>query len=384
MRILHALEKNRFDKGSVHQMFQAASGLRERDHEVAIASRPSNVMADRCRDAGIVFHPLPFRHELDLASVRRLRDIIREFQPDVIHVHKGVAHAVALAASWSAPVPVFVVNRGVSFPLSFWSRAKYRTPRVDRIVAVCEDIRRVVVTTGRVDPSRVEVIYAGTDPAEFDPFRWTRSELRREKQIPDDRFLFVQVGIRDWKGWRESIDALAALRAPNAHLALVGCSNGEITQRVIRYATDRGVAERVTPVEVRPDMPRVLAAADCVVDASWAGTGITGTIREAMMMRKPVIATNCGGNAELLSSPGLGVLVPPRDVASLARAMTDVLASPDVAARMGDRAREHVLRYFTREIRIQRLEKLYRAVLRNKNTTPDGGPPHAPGRPLSG
>ena len=43
-------------------------------------------------------------------------------------------------------------------------------------------------------------------------------------------------------------------------------------------------------------MPNVFASCDLVVDASWAGTGITGTIREAMAMRKPVIATDCGGD----------------------------------------------------------------------------------------
>ena len=80
------------------------------------------------------------------------------------------------------------------------------------------------------------------------------------------------------------------------------------------YASERGVATHVTAVEYRDDMPNVFASCDLVVDASWAGTGITGTIREAMAMRKPVIATDCGGNRELVSSPEVGWLIPAKEV----------------------------------------------------------------------
>src|SRR5258708_10151854 len=75
---------------------------------------------------------------------------------------------------------------------------------------------------------------------------------------------------------------------------------------VTAYATSRGVGGRVTVIEYRTDMPNVFASCDLVVDASWAGTGITGTVREGMAMQKPVIATDCGGKPELSPSPARG------------------------------------------------------------------------------
>ena len=65
-------------------------------------------------------------------------------------------------------------------------------------------------------------------------------------------------------------------------------------------------------------MPEVLAACDVVVDASWAGTGITGTVREGMAMAKGVVASDCAGNRELVVDGSTGLLVPPRDVPALA------------------------------------------------------------------
>ncbi len=68
----------------------------------------------------------------------------------------------------------------------------------------------------------------------------------------------------------------------------------------------------------RTDMPDVLAACDVVAEASWAGTGITGTIREAMAMGRAVVATDCGGNRELVVDGEVGLVVPPRDTDALA------------------------------------------------------------------
>ena len=349
MRIFQILEFNQFNTGSVHQMFQAAAGLRERGHEVTIVSRPDAVLQSKSEDAGVAFVDLSMRSEFDFGSARKLSRLIRESKPDVIHVHKGVAHALALAATYTRPVGAFVVNRGVSFPLDVWNRPKFRTRRVDRIVTVCEQIRQVVIDSGKLPPQKVDVIYAGTDVNVFDPQKWDRRAFRREKNIPADAFLIAQVGVRDWKGWKELVDAFAGVHRGGrpSHLALIGCLNDAESREVLDYARSRGVSEHVSAVEYRSDMPNVFASCDLVVDSSWAGTGITGTIREAMSMGRPVIATDCGGNAELVSSPDVGWLVRPKDVRALSTAIGEVISNPARAARVGQAARRRVVSGFS-------------------------------------
>lgn len=368
LRILQILEKNRFDTGSVHQMFQASAGLAARGHDVTVVSRYETTLEEKTRAAGLAFHPLPLRHELDLASLRGLRRLVEAVDPHVIHVHKGLSHTLALAATWTRPVPAFVVNRGVSFALTPWNRPKYRSRRVDRIVAVCAEIRDIVVRTGKVEPARVEVVYAGTDVRVFDPDRASGRAFRAEKSIPADAFLVLQVGVRDWKGWRELIDAFAraAEGRPAARLALVACRSGAERERVESHARARGVADRVIAIEYRTDMPDVLAAADCVVDASWSGTGVTGTIREAMAMARPVVATDCGGNRELVSSPRFGWLVRPRDADALATALVEVMGARERATEIGRAARVRVVEGFSSQVRIDRLENLYRGIVGGK------------------
>ncbi|HEX6641525.1 MAG TPA: glycosyltransferase family 4 protein [Thermoanaerobaculia bacterium] len=365
MKIFQLLEFNQFNTGSVHQMFQAAVGLRERGHEVTIVSRPDGVLAARAAEKDVRFVGLPFRHQFDLGTIRRLRRLIRHERPDVIHVHKGIAHALAMVATWGQSVGAFVVNRGVSFPLDVWNRGKYRTSRVDRVVTVCQQIKDVIVESGRLPEEKVQVVYAGTDVTHFDPAKWDARAFRREKNVADDRFVVAQVGVRDWKGWKELIDSISDVAPlhPRVHLLLIGCRGEPEKNEVLDYARQVGVADRVTPIEYRTDMPNVFASCDLVVDASWAGTGITGTIREAMAMEKPVIATNAGGNEELVSSPSVGWLIPMKDRAALTNALRAVIEDPVRAAEVGRAARAHVVQGFSKELRITRLEKLYSEIL---------------------
>jgi len=369
VRIFQILEFNQFNTGSVHQMFQAAAGLRARGHEVTVISRPDPILRKRCEEAGVAFEGVALRHQFDMASIRQLHRLVREKKPDVIHVHKGIAHALALAATWREPVGAFIVNRGVSFPLDVWNRVKFRTRRVDRVVTVCEQIRQVVIASGKLPPEKVVVVYAGTDVNEFDPAKWDRQAFRREKRIPAGDFLIAQVGVRDWKGWKELIDAAAiAIRLhASVRVALIGCRNESEANEVKAYAAERGIRDRVEAIEYRTDMPNVFASCDLVVDASWAGTGITGTIREAMAMQKPVIATDCGGNAELVSSRDVGWLIAPRDVTALAAAIGEVIGDADRAAVVANNARAHVIRGFSKDLRISRLENLYATVLRDRS-----------------
>jgi glycosyltransferase involved in cell wall biosynthesis len=368
MRIFQILEFNQFNTGSVHQMFQAATGLHERGHDVTVISRPDAVLEAKALEHGVRFAGFPFRNQADLATIAGLRKLLRELKPDVIHVHKGKAHALALAATIGQPVGAFVVNRGVSFPLDFWNRGKYRTKRVDRVVTVCQDIKDVIVESGRLPEAKVQVIYAGTDVTLFDPDRWDARAFRRERSIPDDRFVIAQVGVRDWKGWKELIDSTADVvaRHPHVHLLLIGCRNDAERDGVRAYAAAAGIADHVTPVEYRSDMPNVFASVDCVVDASWAGTGITGTVREAMAMRKPVVATNCGGNRELVSSPSVGWLIPAKERAALTDALMQIVEGAAHREEVAANAMRHVRNGFSKELRISRLDALYREILRSR------------------
>ena len=241
LTIVQMLEKTGFATGSVVQMFDAARGLAARGHTVLAVTRPSAEMAERCAAAGVEHAPLALRSEADLVSMFRFARLARERKVDVVHVHKGIAHAVALGATFLGAPYGLVVNRGVSFPIDLWSSFKYRSGRVNRIVTVAESIRQVVISSGRIPPHKVGVIYAGVDLERFDPERVNPAAVRAELGIPAQARVIGHVGMRDWKGWKELLRAFPAVRAdhPAAHVLLVACTS---------QAQREGVKERSNPI----------------------------------------------------------------------------------------------------------------------------------------
>jgi glycosyltransferase involved in cell wall biosynthesis len=365
LSILQILEKGSFTTGSVVQMFELARGLARRGHRVGVVSRPEGEVAKRTREEGIPFFPLPLSHEFDLPSACRLARIFDDVAVDVVHVHKGIAHSVTLFATlFARRRPVLVVNRGVSFPLDPFAALKYRV-RVDAVVTVCEDIKRIVVASGRIPAEKVHVVYAGVDVSRFDPARADGAKVRREWGVGSDEKLVVQVGARDWKGWRDLVSAAAILEPdlPDALTAIVACKDNAEKERVLGLARELGIDRRVLAIGFRTDMPDVLAAADVVADLSYEGLGVTGTIREAMALGKPVVASAAGGNPELVQDEVSGLLVRPRDPAATAAALHRLLTDTSLSGRLGRAARERVVGGFSTEVRLDRIEALYRSLV---------------------
>ena len=361
LSILQVLEKGLFTTGSVVQMFQLAKGLSGRGHRVAIVSRPEGDVPERAGEAGLDFLPLPLKHEFDLGSALRLARVYDERAVDVVHVHKGIAHSVALFATFfSRRRPVVVVNRGVSFPLDAFNRIKYHV-RMDAAVTVCEDIKKVIVSSGKLPPEKVHVIYAGVDLARFDPGKTDRDRVRREWGVGPEETLLLQVGAREWKGWKDLIRAAARLAPefPRLRTAVVACEDDAKKAEVSAFARGIGIEGLVLPIGFRADMPDVLAASQIVADLSYEGLGITGTLREAMALGVPVVASAAGGNPELVVNSESGLLVAPRDPTALAAAVRRLLTEPGLASRLSRGGRERVEKGFSSEIRVDRIEALY-------------------------
>jgi len=119
---------------------------------------------------------------------------------------------------------------------------------------------------------------------------------------------------------------------------------------------------------LRRDMPAQLDAADAFVLASaWEGMPLA--VGEAMAMERPVVATDVGGVRELVGDAGL--IVPARDFAALAGAMTSTMGqSGEEREEIGRSARERILRHFSVDAAADAWERLYRELLEGSLSNP--------------
>jgi glycosyltransferase involved in cell wall biosynthesis len=302
------------------------------------------------------------RRQWDPRSAWRLARVIRERRIQIVHAHKGRARTLTLLAGLMGARVLLVLNRGVSFKVGRLRRVGYTSRRVHAIVAVCRSIKDGLVASG-VPASKIEVIYSGTDVERFQPGA-DGTAVRRELGLSAEHALITQIGVRSWRGWRDLLEAMTTVadRLDRARLLFVGAPPPRIAE-IGDAARARGLGDRVLVLGHRDDVPRILAASDVVADASYAGLGITGSIREALACERPVVATTIEGMPELVVDGETGLLVPPRAPKALAEAVVRLLENPTAAQAMARAGRKRVEAFFSLRAKLEATETLYRRLV---------------------
>jgi glycosyltransferase involved in cell wall biosynthesis len=362
LRVLQIYPKGDFFTGAAVQLRELARGLAARGHQVTVVTPPSDTWATRCREAGLAHAAILMRRPWDPRAAWRLARLIREQRIQVAHAHKGRARTLTMLAGLMGARAVLVLNRGVSFPVRGLRRVGYTTRRVHAIVAVCRSIKGGLVAAG-VPDDKIEVIYSGTDLERFHP-GVDGAPIRRELGLTREHVLITQVGVRSWRGWRDVLAALPEVvrHREHARLLFVGAPPPRIAE-ITDLARGLGLGRHVLVLGHRSDVPAVLAASDVVVDASYAGLGITGSIREALACERPVVATAVEGMPELVVDGETGLLVAPRQPAALAAAIVRLIDDPTAAQAMARAGRKRVEAHFSLRAKLDATEALYRRLV---------------------
>ncbi|MEK7269309.1 MAG: glycosyltransferase, partial [Planctomycetota bacterium] len=226
MRILH-VNTERTWRGGEQQVLYLTAGLRARGHESTVACLAGSAIAQRLELDGLPSEPLKLRGEWNPAAAWRLSRLVRRLSPDLVHAHTPHAHTLAALAVRLAGRPrrPLVVTRRVDFSIrrhaGFLKGWKYGRA-ADRIVAISEAIRRVLVSDG-VAADRISVVPSGIDPARLAGAN--PSGLRAEFGIPDSGLVVGTVAhCADHKDHATLAAAipLGLAREPRAIFLLVG------------------------------------------------------------------------------------------------------------------------------------------------------------------
>ena len=310
---------------------------------------------------------LQAKRMVDPAAWARFKAILRDYRIDLIHAQDQDTILYAALAHVLLGMPT-VMTRHVLFEAfrnaRTWLRARLVlwAARIgfDRIVAVSEAVREQFSALAGVPRTRIETIYNGLDVERFLAQR-DRATLRaRFGWSVDERIVLLIAALDPGKGHDVLLEA-----APQVQAAIPGVRFKIIGQGRLEAALRAQCAPFGPLVEMlgqRTDVPDLLAAADAVVQTSFA-EALPTVLIEAGASALPVVATDVGGSAEIVDDGVTGYIVPPGDVAAVARQLIALLADPAGAAAMGQRARERVLGMFSLAEQVRQTVALYEAVL---------------------
>lgn len=366
LRILHVLSHGEVTRGGAFQALWLARAQRDAGHDVHIVFNaepraPVHPSFAPFVAAGLPHEPFAMGKTRELLRFRRR---LRALAPDVVHVHRDTALLFVWLASTGMKLPALISQRGTTHAFtSPLIRRVHRSPRVHRIVAVAAAVKDALVGFG-VDARKIEVVYGSFDVERFTPTAGDRARVRAELGIGDSTALVVQVGhLNRKKAPRTFVRSIAAATKllPDVVGVLVG--KGKLRERCEELAAELELGDRLRLLGFRRDIQDLYAAADVVVNSSTDSEGLTGVLREALAMERPVVATAVDGNPELVRPGETGLLVPPRDPEAMARAIAELVRDPVRAATMARAGRALVLSLMHPDVRVRRTEAVYRSVL---------------------
>jgi glycosyltransferase involved in cell wall biosynthesis len=299
-------------------------------------------------------------------SYLRLRRWLRHERVDILHAHRNLALLFAYFATLGLSRPALVVTRGTTYRLSNpLVKHVFHARRLRHIIAVAQAVKDALVADDGVDQKKISVIYGSFDAQRFFPGRSGKAAREALGVAPGTPLVVCPAAIDSRKGLEFLIQAAKEVVSKFclATFLIVGSIDDPAYFRRLQAEVDElGVREHVRFTGYRTDVPDILAAADVTVNASTAGEGLTGALREALAMQKPVVCTAVCGNPEAIQDRDSGWVVQPGDARALARAILEALEHPDEARRRATKGYLWVRHHCAIDRRYEQVKRLYHSL----------------------
>lgn len=296
-----------------------------------------------------------------LVSTWKLIQLFRRERYDVLHVHTPVAALLARIAARLTGIPMvvytahgFYFHEGMKpWKYKFFVFLERLAGRwTDLLFTQSSEDARTAVIEGIKESGKVVAIGNGVCAARFDPDSAGAGELtRKELGIPAGAYVIGMIGrqVRE-KGVVEFLVAARKLAALHSDVWFLLIGDRLASDHAESISADLAEAQaalgtRLLTPGLRDDIPNLLSAMDLFCLPSWR-EGMPRTIIEAMMMAKPVVATDIRGSREEVVSETTGLLVPVRSPDELADAFGRFVADPAWGRGLGAAGRRRALELY--------------------------------------
>jgi glycosyltransferase involved in cell wall biosynthesis len=303
-------------------------------------------------------------------ALTKLAAHLRRTTPDVLHAFLPVSFVLAAPAARLARVPLLIGSRRSL-------AACYRDGRllagVDRVATrMCDFVignsRAVTAELVQLDGIPAEhtaTIYNGVDSNRFQP---GDKSFRHAQGWTDDNVVFgIVANFLPYKRHVDFIRAagLIAAKAPQARFVMAGEDRG-ILPELRRKIAVTGLESRFVIIPGTSEPEKLYPAMDAYICTSET-EGFSNVLLEAAACGLPLVATEVGGNPEIIVPGENGCLVPVAQPEQVAQAALALAGNPDLRRRMGERSRELVQQRFSLDSMVRQHEQLYQRLLARRD-----------------
>ncbi|MBL7765556.1 MAG: glycosyltransferase [Chitinophagaceae bacterium] len=321
----------------------------------------------------------------DYKAYRALRKLIRETKPDIVHTHASKPGTLGRLAAIHEKVPVIVHTfHGHTFHSYFGSLKtklfiaieQYLAKHSTRIIAISESQRDELSTEFHICPKeKMSVIPLGLDLSRFSHQQEEkRKQFRTQYGIQDDEVAIGIIGrivpIKNHMMFVEVIHELLKRTQQKIRVMMIG--DGDVREELMNKLTEYQIPynyfpENQTPAQVTftswiHEMDIVYAGLD-VVCLTSLNEGTPVSLIEAHAAHKPVVTTNVGGVADIVSDGETGYIVEPQDVQGFTEKLQTLVENNSLRSQFGKTGYTQVYQKYDKMRLVDDMRKLYYALL---------------------
>lgn len=298
---------------------------------------------------------------LSLNAIWQLFSLARHCKIDLIHTHNPAPHFYGALAGSLLRIPVVHTKHGRNYPADkkkVWQN-RFSSFLTNRIVAVSRDAAEVCLSVEKIPASKVSVILNGIDTTKFHP----KEKIHAAK--PGKVLVGIVARLSVEKDHQTLLLAckLLAEDITGFHLNIIG--DGPLRESLEKMVRQLGIESVISFCGMRHDVPEQLRDLDIFVLSSTT-EGISLTLLEAMATGLPIVATNVGGNPEVVVDGETGFIVPSKNPRELADKLLRLIADEDLRRQMGERGRKRVEEHFGIKETVRQYQELYHFLVRKR------------------
>lgn len=370
MHVIYRFDTGGLENGVVNLINRLDHSLYR--HSIVTLKGYSEEFCGRITTDNVSFYDLAKKDGNDLSIFFKLRRLIKQLKPNVLHT-RNTATIENQLVGWWCNVPLRIHGEhGWDVNDMHGQNKKYQMLRrfmrnyIDQYVALSTEAYQYLRDTIDVRAEKINHICNGVDVDKFRPS--SKPVALLPNGFEDEQSLvFGTVGrLAQVKNQPFLLEAFIALKQANPdstrHVRLIIVGDGVLMEQMKKRSEQAGVSDVVWFAGNRSDVEQLMNAMDVFILPSLA-EGISNTILEASASGLPVIATAVGGNPELISAQmAESHLVQVNDVEGLKEAMQQYINAPQLLERNRHAVRKHCIQNFSIDTMVSKYHQLYQAV----------------------
>lgn len=355
--------------GAEYQLYELLRGLdRSRFAPTVLVLAANGHWVEPIRQLGIEVQEIPGTRSLDPSRLRRLRTRLRAVRPHVLHTVLWSGNSYGRLAAVGLGIPlVITAERNVIARPPWQIRLERLLDRwTDCYLVNSQAIVDTLVGRQGLSAGKIRVVHNGIDLSGIPAFDPDRRAARAALGFDPARRLVAGVGrLEEQKDYPTFLAAAERVAAAVPDVDFVIAGTGSLRSDLEAQADRLGLGGRVRFLGLRHDVPALLAGVDVLALTSrWEG--LPNVVIEAMATGAVAVAADVGGVRELITHGESGLVVPPGQPETVARAVLDVLEGDELATRLRRAARDRIEGNFTLAAMVERTTDVYETWLRTK------------------